>query len=236
MNAPTSPLSPMYDFWTVRCLRFVALFFIFAVMLAIVFYPGGNIHNPAQRGYSITHNFLSDLGGYHSHSGDTNLLSALFFNLSMVMFLGVGISFLFVPRLFKEDALNFAIAIIGSIFFLFGTMFFAGVGLTPYDLYLQMHNFFAVNAFRLLIPGAIAYLIVLLRSPVKNRYALVTIFYLMSTAAYVIYQLLSGSPMDNPAEMVRQATIQKLIVLVSVATIFSLSFAFSSQLRHLRLD
>ena len=99
-----------------------------------------------------------------------------------------------------------------------------------------MHNFFAVNAFRLLIPGALAYLIVLLRSPVKNRYALVTMFYLMSTAAYVIYQLLSGSPMDNPAEMVRQATIQKLIVLVSVVTIFSLSFAFSSQLRHLRLD
>ena len=118
MNAPTSPLSPMYDFWTVRCLRFVALFFIFALMLAIVFYPGGNIHNPTQLGYSITHNFLSDLGGHQSHSGAANSLSAFFFNLSMFMFTGVGISFLFVPRLFKEDHLNYTLAIIGSIFFL----------------------------------------------------------------------------------------------------------------------
>ena len=98
-----------------------------------------------------------------------------------------------------------------------------------------MHNFFAFNAFRFLIPGSLAYLIVLLRSPVENKHALVTMFYLACTSAYVIYQLVSGSPMENQEAMVRQATIQKLIVLVSVATIFSLSFAFSSQLRNLKL-
>lgn len=225
-----------YSFLTVTLPRFVVLFFIFSVIVAIYFYPGGNIHNPTQLGYSITHNFLSDLGGYQSHSGAVNSLSAFFFNLSMLMFTGVGISFLFVPRLFKEDHLNYKLAIIGSIFFLLGTTCFAGVGLTPHDLYLEMHNFFALNAFRFLVPGSLAYLIVLLRSPVSNQHALVTMFYVVCTASYVLYQVVSGSPMESQEEMVRQATIQKIIVLVSVATIFSLSFAFSSQLKAWKVD
>ena len=72
----------MYNFWAVTVLRFVALFFVVAVSTAIYFYPGGNIHDAGQLGYSITHNFLSDLGGYQSHSGAVNFLSAFFFNLS----------------------------------------------------------------------------------------------------------------------------------------------------------
>jgi len=226
----------MYRFWTVQLLRFVSLFFIFSVAIAIYFYPGGNIHDPAQAGYSVTHNFLSDLGGYQSRSGSGNLPSAIFFNFSMLLFAGVGISFLFVPRLFKEDPINHALAMIGSIFFLLGTIFFAGVGLTPHDIYRDMHVFFAINAFRLLIPASIVYLIVLLRSPIENRYAFVVMFFLICTFSYVVYQLVSGSPMESREEMIRQATIQKLIALVNVVSIFSLSFAFSSRLKHLELD
>ena len=230
-----SLMLPMYKFWTVTLLRVVVLFFIVGVIVAIYFYPGGNIHNPAQTGYSLTHNFLSDLGGYHSQSGAVNFLSSFFFNLSMFLFAGVGIGFMFVPRLFRGDRLNYALAIIGSMFFLFGTVFFAGVGLTPHDLYRELHIFLAVNAFRFLVPGALAYLIVLLRSPVENKYALVTMLYLACTFSYVIYQMVSVSPLENQEEMIRQATIQKLIVLVSVATILSLSFAFLSQINHLKL-
>lgn len=226
----------MYKFLTVTLLRFVVLFFIFAVMVAIYAYPGGNIHDPKQLGYSITHNFLSDLGGYQSHSGAVNFISAFFFNTSMFMFLGVGIAFLFVPRLFKEDPLNLTLAIAGSTFFFFGTAFLAGVGLTPHDLYLELHTFLALNAFRFLVPGSLAYLIVLLRSPVENKYALVTLFYLVSTFSYVIYQLTGDNALASQEEMARQASIQKLIALVSVATIFSLSFAFSSRLKHLKLN
>ena len=99
-------------------LRFVALFFVVAVSTAVYFYPGGNIHDPAQLGYSITHNFLSDLGGYQSQSGAVNFLSAFFFNLSMLMFIGVGVAFLFVPRLFNGDRLTYSLAMVGSGFFL----------------------------------------------------------------------------------------------------------------------
>ena len=86
------------------------------------------------------------------------------------------------------------------------------------------------------MPGSLAYLIVLLRSPVENKYALVTMFYLVSTFSYVIYQLTGDSALASQEAMARQASIQKLIALVSVVTIFSLSFAFSSRLKHLQLN
>ena len=63
-----------------------------------------------------------------------------------------------------------------------------------------------------------------------NRYALFTAIYLVCVFAYVIYQLVSGNALENPEEMIRQASIQKLIVLVTVLTVFSLSFAFERQL------
>jgi len=87
-----------------------------------------------------------------------------------------------------------------------------------------------VNAFRLMVPGSALYLVVLLRSEVSNRYTLFTATYLACVVAYVIYQLVSGNALDSPEEMIRQASIQKLIVLVTVMTMFSLSFAFQRQL------
>jgi hypothetical membrane protein len=69
----------MYNFFTVTILRFVSIYFVLSVLIASYFYPGGNIHDPLQVGYSFTHNFLSDLGGYTSRSGEVNFLSAFFF-------------------------------------------------------------------------------------------------------------------------------------------------------------
>ena len=220
----------MSNFWPVIVLRFVPLFFIIAVSIGMAFYPGGNIHNADQTGYSLSHNFLSDLGGYQSRSNEVNFISAFFFNMAMFLFASVGIAFLFVAKLFGEDPLNAGLAKVGSIFFLVGTIFFAAVGLTPYDLYLDLHIFFAVNAFRLMVPGSALYLIILLRSDVNNRYALFNATYLTCVVAYVIYQLVSGSALDSPEEMVRQASMQKLIVVATVMAVFSLSFAFQRQI------
>ena len=41
----------MYNFWTVKVIRFIPLVFIFGVIIAMLFYPGGNIHNPEKIGY-----------------------------------------------------------------------------------------------------------------------------------------------------------------------------------------
>ena len=226
----------MFYFWTVKVIRFVPIFFVLASIIAAYFYAGGNIRNPSQVGYSVTHNFLSDLGGFKSHSGKVNILSALLFNISMIMFILVGVSFLFVPRLFKENKTNYFLSILGSIFFFLGTVFFAGVGFTPYDLYLDMHVFFAINAFRFLIPASVLYFTVLLRSSISNKYALAIIVLFLFTFFYVVYQIISASPLESLEKMVEQATLQKIIALINVVSIFILSFAFEEQIRKLKLD
>ncbi len=226
----------MYKFWTVDVLRFVTIFFTISVLISMFFYPGGNIHDPSQIGYSISHNFLSDLGGYKSHSGLSNLISFLIFNFSMILFSLIGISFLFIPKLFKEDIISFIISIIGSMFLFFGTIFFAGVGLTPYDLYLDEHIFFALNAFRLLIPGLILYFFVLMRSSVSKKYSLMIFCLLFFTFLYVIYQIVSDSPLTSIEQMVEQAIIQKVITLVNIVCMFFLSFAFSERLKDIKLS
>ena len=213
----------------VKFIRLVPILFLVGIGIAIYFYPGGNIHDSSQAGYSFTHNFLSDLGGYKSHSGEVNFLSSFFFGLSLILFFLAGIAFLYVPYLFKDNALNFKLALGGSIFFAIGSLFFAGVGLTPHDLYMEMHIFFALNAFRLLIPASFLFLIVLYRSRVENYFTFTILFLMLSTFAYVLYQVYGGNPLENIDNMSQQATIQKLIVLVNVLCVFIISYAFSKQ-------
>ena len=224
----------MYKFWTVDVLRFVTIFFTISVFVSILFYPGGNIHDPLQIGYSISHNFLSDLGGYRSHSGLPNLISFIIFNFSMILFTFIGISFLFIPNLFKEDIISYVISIIGSAFIFFGTLFFAGVGLTPYDLYLDEHIFFALNAFRLLVPGLVLYFFVLIRSSLSKKYAVMIFCLLFFTLLYVVYQIISDSPLTSIEQMVEQAIVQKIITLVNIICMFFLSFAFSERLKDIK--
>jgi len=222
----------MTNFWTVKVIRFVTIFFVIAFIIASYFYPGGNIHDPAQLGYSFTHNFLSDLGGLESHSGEDNIISSVFFNLSMLLFFFIGISFLFVPILFKENKSTFILAIIGSLFFFIGSMFFAGVGFTPYDVFFDLHVFFALNSFRLMIPASLIYLIVFLRSSLSGKYITVITSFLFLVTAYVIYLNFGENPLSNKEAMIVSATIQKFIAFMSVMTVFSLSFGFSKRISN----
>ena len=222
----------MINFWTVKVIRFVTIFFVVAVIIASYFYPGGNIHDTAQSGYSFTHNFLSDLGGLESHSGEDNTISSIFFNLSMLLFFFIGISFLFVPILFKENKPTFILAIVGSLFFFIGSMFFAGVGFTPYDVFFDLHVFFALNSSRLMIPASLIYLIVFLRSSLSGKYITVITSFLFLVTAYVIYLNFGENPLSNKEAMIISATIQKFIAFMSVMTVFSLSFGFSKRISN----
>ena len=65
----------MLKFWTVYIIRIVPIFFVISVCIAMLLYPGGNIHDPNQVGYVFTHNFLSELGRYVTNSGDINFFS-----------------------------------------------------------------------------------------------------------------------------------------------------------------
>ena len=213
-------------------MRIVPSYFAFAVMISILLYPGGNIHDSSQVGYSLSHNFLSDLGTYTAYSGEVNFFSSLFFNTAMLGFSLVAISFVYAPILFRASCIDFRIALLGSICIVIGSLFFSAVGLTPADLYLDIHIFVAINAPRWLAIGGILYLIVLYRSDTKPIYLITILAFFLLVLAYAYYQFLTrDSAIDTLEKLVAQATLQKAIVLIMLSTMFVMSFAFSDQIK-----
>ena len=223
------------QFWTVYVIRSVAVFFIISVFVAAYFFPGGNIHDYNQQGYSFTHNFLSELGGYVTFSGEVNSISSFFFNFALFSFLLVGISSFYIPGLFRENKTSFVCSIIASILFFIGMLFFAGVALTPHDLYRDEHIFFALNAFRWLIPASFFFVVAFFLSDAHNKYTAVNIIFLVSTIFYVVYQLYSGDPRINEAYLVENVIMQKSIAIIHIISIISLTFCFDSQIKKKNL-
>ncbi|MDC0215147.1 DUF998 domain-containing protein [Candidatus Marinimicrobia bacterium] len=123
--------------------------FISLVALAMMTYNGGNAIDNFSNGYSFSLNYLSDLGRNIGYSGVNNTLSFYSFNLSLII---IGISFLiyflFLPSLHNKSSISFLLSRIGGVFGCFASICFAGVGLTPSDLFFDLHVFFANWVFR----------------------------------------------------------------------------------------
>ena len=219
----------------INLIRYSSVFFLVGLLVSMYFYPGGNIHDSSQIGYSFINNFLSDLGGYKSHSGEVNFLSSTFFALSLSIFSLAGLAFLIIPEIFKDDNLNYILSFIGAILFFVGSIFFAAVGFTPYDLYFDEHVFFAKNSFRLMIPASLFLLLVLGRSGVSKNYLYIISFFTISTILYVIYLNVGGNPIENKDDLIPNVIAQKLIVTVSMFCIFLITFAFSEKLKNLSI-
>lgn len=223
-----------YYFWTVIIMRVVPIYFLFAVIVSMLLYPGGNIHDSSQLGYSLTRNFLSDLGTYTSYSGDANFFSSLFFNTAMLAFSLVTISFVYASMLFRSKSLDFRIALCGSACIIIGSLFFSAVGLTPADLYLDAHIFVAMNAPRWLAIGGFLYLIVLYRSDADRTYLFAISIFFSLVLAYACYQFITrDSAVTTMEKLIAQATIQKAIVTVMLSSMLVMSFAFSDQIKKL---
>jgi len=215
-------------------MRIVPCYFIFAVMISILLYPGGNIHDSSQVGYSLSRNFLSDLGTYTAYSGEVNFFSSLFFNTAMLAFSLVAISFVYVPILFRASCLDFRIALCGSACMVIGCLLFCAVGLTPADLYLDPHIFFAMIAPRWLVVGGFLYLIVLYRSDTKPIYLITILAFFLLVLAYACYQFVTReSAIATMEKLVAQATIQKAIVMVMLSSMLVMSFAFADKIKKI---
>ena len=215
-------------------MRIVPSYFAFAVMIAILLYPGGNIHDSSQVGYSLSRNFLSDLGTYKAYSGEVNFFSSLFFNTAMLGFSLVAISFIYAPMLFRSRSLDFRIALCGSACMVIGCLLFCAVGLTPPDLYLDPHIFFAMNAPRWLVVGGFLYLIVLYRSHTKPIYLIIILAFFLLVLAYACYQFVTReSAIATMEKLVAQATIQKAIVTVMLSSMLLMSFAFADKMKKI---
>lgn len=191
----------------------------------MVVYPGGHIHNDQSITYSFTHNFFSDLGVHTSYNGTPNYLSMGIFIIALTM---VGVTFILfylaLPQLFINESHNYKLALFGSIFGCLGGLCLIGTGLTPADLVLDEHIFFANNIFYAFAGTALFYTIAIFRSPkFENQMALGYGIFFLLIVLYISVLELGESPRANETALIFQVVTQKLIVFV-----FCVSIAFQT--------
>lgn len=206
------------------------MIFILLQIIAMAVYPGGTIHDESTVGYSFLMNFFSDLGTTTAYNGEPNFLSMALFIIGLT-FVGITFSlyYLALPQLFMENALNYRIAILGSIFALGGSIGFIGTGLTPSDLDLDLHIYFANNIFYCFMVTALCYTIVIFRSSVlEKKYALGYGIFFASILLYVGVLEFAPPARLNQSALFFQVVTQKLIVLIFCLTIVSQTFGLKN--------
>jgi hypothetical membrane protein len=116
---------------------------------SVLSYPGGTVYDESTRGYSFTHNFLSDLGSTVAFNGQRNVVGAVLFGVSvLIMVLVLAGSMVAAVRLLSAapGARSFArLAAVAGVLMCAG---FVGVALTPADRAWHLHKLSSMLAFR----------------------------------------------------------------------------------------
>ena len=113
---------------------------------------------------------------YWSHrglsSGEINFFSAQLFNMSLILTGSVfAFFYIHVIKIFSGDNQGI-FAFIGSLSGVLGGLCLVGVGLTPADLYLDIHIIFATWLFHFFFVASLCYTIVIFRhAQFENKFA-----------------------------------------------------------------
>jgi hypothetical protein len=167
-------------------------------------------------------------------SGDVNFFSSFIFISICCLNIFLGISFLKIPKLFKQNKISYGFALIGGIFIFIGCLFYIAVGFTPEDLYFQKHIFVAEYFFNTTSLGIIFFSIAILFSRINNLYASLS---LILIALLVIYAInLSHIPEIDPANtelyaqtysmetQIFKVIMQKLMAIMIMINIYTFTF------------
>ena len=207
--------------WLIKLPRLALGIFIILNIIAIISYPGGTYIDHTTIGYSFTRNFLSDLGRTFSFSEEINFLSSQLFNMSLIL---AGVIFagfyLYVRKVFSAENLQ-TLSLIGSFFGVLGGFSLIGVGLTPSDIYLDLHIICANWLFRFFFVASLCYSMVIFRhSKFENKYAMGYLVFTFSILLYIIIVELGPDPKINQLALSIQVISQKLILFILMAAIY----------------
>jgi hypothetical membrane protein len=200
----------------IGCVVFVAL-----TLLAMLTYAGGSMDNHAARGYSFTHNFLSNLGTLTAPSGRPNWASAaLFFIALAAAGACLVVFFVIFPRLFRHDRTQRLLSLLGSMVGVLAGISFMGIAFAPADVAEAAHIQFVMWAFRLFPLAVLLYLpVMFMDRQYPKIYAWVfAVFCLLLTGYFLL--LTNGPSLTSPQGLVIQVVGQKVIAYASIVSIF----------------
>jgi hypothetical membrane protein len=209
--------------------------FLFFQVLGMLNYPGGTIWNEETTEYVFTKNYFSDLGRYQAHNGEPNYLSMIFFSLSLCLVsLTFIVHYVSVLRFFQNDykRYNNIIALVGTIFSFLGAICLIGTALTPSDLVLDPHVFYANNIFHSFLVTSLMYTIVIYRSElIQNKYAAGYAIFFLSILSYVIVLHFGPGPRESQAALIFQVVAQKMIVVIFILSVVYQTFGLDKSFK-----
>lgn len=194
--------------------------FVVFTLIAMLTYAGGSVDNPSAKGYSFTRNFLSNLGMLTALSGKSNWVSAVLFFLALGSAgICLVIFFIIFQRIFNQNQMQRALAMIGSLFGILAGISFTGIAFTPADVARPAHVQFVMWAFRLFPLAVLLYVPVLFMDKrYPKGYAWVfAVFCLLLIGYYLL--LTNGPSFDSPSGLVIQVVGQKVIAYTSIVSI-----------------
>lgn len=196
---------------------FSGLQFVLLTALAMTFYPGGTLTDPATVGYLFFRNFFSDLGVTVAYSGEPNWVSAVLFITALTLAgLGVTLFFVAMPALFTRSRLTTFLAWSSALAGVVCGLSYVGIAWTPANLAMGAHVNFVYSAFISFLVAVIFYTAAIFLQPhYPNRYAAAFIIFAALLAGY-IWLLFNGPSAASANGIVIQATGQKLIVYSAI--------------------
>ena len=221
------------------------LIFYFFCVIASFFYPGSEkeIINYKYEGYSLTHNFLSELCCFKTNTDEINpniyqednTFSMIFFNSGLILIgLTICLFYYHFTKFFKnsnDSNKTKKFSVISSIIGLISGIFFSGVGLVPHDLNFIWHVVFANGAFLFLFIVSIFHTITIYFSDkIQSVYSLGYLLFSICLLIYVCIIFLGPKIgpgfIFNEEELMLQVVAQKIIVVLFTLAMLSQVLAF----------
>ena len=220
--------------------------FFFCCVIAALIYPGSHkeIIGYQSDYYSLTHNFLSELGSLKTNTDEINSAiiqkdntpSMLLFNGSLILIGATLMLFYYnfrkVFAFIEDSSKSILYSKITMLVGLLAGFFYAGVGLVPHDLHFEAHVFFANSAFLTLFFLCLLHSITVYHSNfLSNSYV---IGYLAFCVVLFVYlRIIFFGPQIGPrkiyseADLMLQVIAQKSIVLTFMAAILHQVYGFN---------
>ena len=220
----------MNNFWITDMPKYSMIIFIVLNIISMILYPGGNLLDFEQVGYSFTRNFFSDLGLTISHSKVPNTYSCILFNTSLII-CGVTFTMLFykIKDVFRYNFLSK----LATFFGILGGLSYIGVALTPSNLLLDAHIFFAHSIFRFLFIASFLYSILIFKTEsFDNKYGFGFIIFAIMVLIYVFISEMGPDPRTSSNALLLQAISQKIIAIWILFSIYMYSLGLGKYLNN----
>jgi hypothetical membrane protein len=204
-----------------------------ALMLAIgamMRYPGGTALDATSTGYSLSRNFLSDLGMTVAYDGLTNRLGAGLFVLSLlVLVVGLGHAVTAIARRLSSHPASRRWARSAAVSGLLACVAFAGVAVTPENRTMAVHVAFTQWAWRITPIVAGLFAGATLQTPgLRARVAIVWLMLAVLLAGYAALLNL-GPSLATTDGLVFQVVAQKIASVCVITVILFVAHEFDCQ-------